>query len=155
MPGARHARNKGKTGERELVRLLRDELGDVVHRPSMNQWRDKSAPEITIQTKQKNKTHILFQIECKRRSNWPVGLPGFWRQSVEASKLLGADVVPVLAGRGDGQSWQIVMDYNDVHNLVMLSPDVAPALSREISRRYPELVAMSLADFAQLARLAL
>lgn len=89
----RGKRNKGAVAERELAKLLTDELGFVVKR-NLGQARD-GADDITIQR---------FRLEVKRQETL---LMDKWSQQVEA--CAGPGEVPVLVYRRNGQPWRVCL----------------------------------------------
>jgi Holliday junction resolvase len=89
----RGKRDKGSAGERELAKLLTDQLGFVVKR-NLGQSRD-GADDITIQK---------FRLEVKRQETLKMDL---WSQQVEACAQSGE--VPVLVYRRNGQPWRVCL----------------------------------------------
>lgn len=89
----RGKRDKGSAGERELAKLLTDQLGFVVKR-NLGQSRD-GADDITIQK---------FRLEVKRQETLKMDL---WSQQVEACAQPGE--VPVLVYRRNGQPWRVCL----------------------------------------------
>jgi len=93
----RGARNKGAAGERELAKLLTDELGFVVKR-NLGQARD-GADDITIQH---------FRLEVKRQERLQIDA---WSQQVEACAQ--PNEVPVVVYRRNGQPWRVCLLLDD------------------------------------------
>lgn len=89
----RGARNKGAAGEREVAKILTDNLGFVVKR-NLSQSRD-GADDITIQH---------FRVEVKRQETLQIDK---WSTQVEACAELGE--VPVLIYRRSGQPWRVCL----------------------------------------------
>jgi Holliday junction resolvase len=87
------ARNKGAAGERELSKILTDELGFVVQR-KLGQARD-GGDDIQIGQ---------YRIEVKRRERVQAD---DWAQQVEATCQLGD--VPIVAYRRNGQPWRCIV----------------------------------------------
>ena len=92
----RMARNKGATGERELSKILTDELGFEVKR-KLGQARD-GADDIQVGK---------YRIEVKRRERLQIE---DWCKQVEACTEDGQ--VPVVAFRRNGQPWRVVLPLN-------------------------------------------
>jgi Holliday junction resolvase len=93
----RGKRNKGAAGERELAKLLTDELGFVVKR-NLGQARD-GADDITIQH---------FRLEVKRQERLQIDA---WSQQVEACAQ--PNEVPVVVYRRNGQPWRVCLLLDD------------------------------------------
>jgi Holliday junction resolvase len=93
----RGKRNKGAAGERELAKLLTDELGFVVKR-NLGQARD-GADDITIQH---------FRLEVKRQERLQIDA---WSQQVEACAQ--PHEVPVVVYRRNGQPWRVCLLLDD------------------------------------------
>jgi Holliday junction resolvase len=89
----RGARNKGAAGEREVAKILTDNLGFVVKR-NLSQSRD-GADDITIQH---------FRVEVKRQETLQIDK---WSTQVEACAEPGE--VPVLIYRRSGQPWRVCL----------------------------------------------
>lgn len=101
------ARNKGANGERELARLLSDELGFEVKR-TLGQARDGGA-DIQIGR---------FVIEVKRQERLAIEQ---WCQQVEAAVTTISNLdesgelrepVPVVVFRRNGEPWRAVVPLN-------------------------------------------
>ena len=84
-------RTKGASGERELVRLLRDQLGDDTITRNLDQVRDGGG-DILLQE---------WVIEVKRCRRASFGT--WWRQAVAQA----GDRQPALAYRLDRQPWRV------------------------------------------------
>jgi Holliday junction resolvase len=93
----RGKRNKGAAGERELAKLLTDELGFVVKR-NLGQARD-GADDITIQH---------FRLEVKRQERLQIDA---WSLQVEACAQ--PHEVPVVVYRRNGQPWRVCLLLDD------------------------------------------
>lgn len=90
-------RRKGATGERELAAILTEQLGWVVKR-ELGQPRDSGAD-----------LHICqFRFEVKRRRGVAVHE---WVD--QAARACGPGNIPVVACRGDGREWLVVMRLED------------------------------------------
>lgn len=93
----RGARNKGAAGEREVAKILTDNLGFVVKR-NLSQSRD-GADDITIQK---------FRVEVKRQETLAIDK---WSTQVEACSKPGE--VPVVIYRRSGQPWRVCLLLDD------------------------------------------
>ena len=93
----RGARNKGAAGEREVAKILTDNLGFVVKR-NLGQARD-GADDITIEK---------FRIEVKRKEALAIDK---WSAQVEACSNPGE--VPVVIYRRSGQPWRVCLLLDD------------------------------------------
>ena len=93
----RGARNKGAAGEREVAKILTDNLGFVVKR-NLSQSRD-GADDITIQK---------FRVEVKRQETLAIDK---WSTQVEACSNPGE--VPVVIYRRSGQPWRVCLLLDD------------------------------------------
>ena len=89
----RGARNKGAAGEREVAKILTDNLGFVVKR-NLGQARD-GADDITIEK---------FRIEVKRKEALAIDK---WSAQVEACSNPGE--VPIVIYRRSGQPWRVCL----------------------------------------------
>lgn len=92
------SRTKGHDGERELRRLLADELGDQVRR-NLGQTRDGG--------------HDLegvgpFALEVKRHKAATDSLVRAWWQQAE-QQASTVHAIPALAYRGDRQPWRVLV----------------------------------------------
>jgi hypothetical protein len=95
-------RRKGAVGERELAQILSENLGWVCKR-NIGQARD-GGDDITVGK---------FRIESKRRKG--IAVHKWVDQVVSAS---GPGDVPVVACRGDGREWLVVMRLTDAMPLI-------------------------------------
>jgi Holliday junction resolvase len=93
----RGARNKGAAGEREVAKILADNLGFVVKR-NLSQSRD-GADDITIQK---------FRVEVKRQETLSIDK---WSAQVESCAKPGE--VPVVIYRRNGQPWRVCLLLDD------------------------------------------
>lgn len=94
-------RNKGAAGERELFRLLSNDLGHAVQR-NLTQARGGGADTISIPG---------FSIEVKRQER--LSLAAWWRQAVEQA---GSDI-PILFYRASRQPWRAVLGLHAMDEL--------------------------------------
>lgn len=90
-------RQKGAQGERELAKILEDELGFVVSR-NLGQARD-GGDDITVQK---------FRFEVKRQERLNIMA---WCEQVEQACKQGD--VPVVAFRQNGEQWRITLRLDD------------------------------------------
>lgn len=88
-------RRKGAAGERELFRLLSDELGFVVTR-NVDQARKGGADCITLPG---------FSPEVKRQER--LCLPAWWRQAVRQGQAMQAE--PIVWFRQSRQPWRALI----------------------------------------------
>jgi hypothetical protein len=88
-------RRKGQAGERELFRLLSDELGFVVRR-NVDQARVGGADCIELPG---------FAPEVKRHER--LALPAWWRQAVRQGQAMQAE--PIVFFRQSRQPWQAML----------------------------------------------
>ena len=95
-------RRKGAAGERELANLLSEQLGWVCKR-NIGQARD-GGDDITTGR---------FRWEVKRRKG--IAVHEWVEQAVRAS---GPSDIPVVACRGDGKGWPVVMRLEDALPLI-------------------------------------
>jgi Holliday junction resolvase len=95
-------RRKGAAGERELANLLSEQLGWVCKR-NIGQARDGGDDITTGQ----------FRWEVKRRAG--IAVYEWIEQAVRAS---GPNDVPIVACRGDGKGWLVVMRFEDALPLI-------------------------------------
>jgi hypothetical protein len=84
-------RRKGQVGERELFRLLSDELGVSVKR-NVDQARNGGADCIELPG---------FSVECKRQER--LARPAWWRQAVRQGIADGAE--PIVFYRRSREPW--------------------------------------------------
>ena len=92
-------RNKGQRGEREVLRLLGDELGQALQR-NLQQTREGGADCICIKG---------FAVEVKRQER--LSRPAWWRQAVEQAARVGAE--PMLLYRRSREPWQAFIHTRD------------------------------------------
>jgi hypothetical protein len=95
-------RRKGAAGERELANLLSEQLGWICKR-NIGQARD-GGDDITTGR---------FRWEVKRRKG--IAVHEWVEQAVRAS---GPSDIPVVACRGDGKGWLVVMRLEDALPLI-------------------------------------
>jgi Holliday junction resolvase len=88
-------RRKGAVGERELFRLLSDELGFVVRR-NVDQARNGGADCIELPG---------FAVECKRQER--LCLPAWWRQAVRQGIAMQAE--PIVWYRRSREPWRALL----------------------------------------------
>jgi hypothetical protein len=100
---SRRSREKGKDGEREVAKILSEQLGLVVRR-KLGQARD-GGHDLT-QTGR-------FAWEVKRRKG--IAVHEWVEQCVAAC---GPHDTPVVACRGDGKEWLVVMRLEDALPLI-------------------------------------
>ena len=86
---------KGRTGERELARLLRKQLGAEITR-NLEQSRHGGCDLLGVGP---------FALEVKRRER--LALPTWWRQAAEQANRAG--LIPALAYRQSRQPWRFVV----------------------------------------------
>jgi Holliday junction resolvase len=121
------ARRKGRTAEQELVRELRDLLGEGIAR-NLDQARDGGCDILGISG---------WSAECKRQER--LELPAWWAQTLQQAEQAGGK--PVLLYRQSRRPWRAVLALTDV------------ARGFEAHPRLLEFTAeMSLAAFAALVR---
>lgn len=94
-------RTKGQVGERELAKLIRENLHMDCQR-RIEQTRD-SGHDLDL---------MDYAIEVKRAKK--MNLNAWWKQTVENATTVG--MIPVLAYRIDNYQWQIVMSFRDLLN---------------------------------------
>jgi Holliday junction resolvase len=99
---SRSQRQKGAAGERELAGILTEQLGWVVSR-KLGQARDGGDD---IQTGK-------FRWECKRRAKLSV-----YEFMDQITAACGPGDVPVVAMRGDGKGWLVMMKLEDAMPLI-------------------------------------
>ena len=86
------SRNKGAAAEREVLRLLGDELGLMLTR-NLTQTREGGADCLGIKG---------FAVEVKRQER--LSRPAWWRQACEQAQRVGAE--PLLLYRRNREQWQ-------------------------------------------------
>jgi len=100
MSGKR-SRNKGASGEREFLRLLGDELGEMLTR-NLSQTREGGADCLCVKG---------WAIEVKRCES--LSRRAWWRQACEQAERLGVE--PMLAYRRNREPWRVwVVPYADM-----------------------------------------
>lgn len=90
-----NARAKGKNGEREFERWLKDNL-DLDAKRNLSQSRD-GGTDIELEN---------FCIEVKRQEK--LDLEGFWSQAKKAAQDLGKR--PIVAFRQNNRKWQFLIE---------------------------------------------
>lgn len=85
------ARHKGARGEREVLRLLGDELGEMLTR-NLAQTREGGADCVAVKG---------FAIEVKRQER--LSRPAWWRQACEQASRLSVE--PMLLYRRSREPW--------------------------------------------------
>ena len=85
-------RNKGARAEREVLKLLGQELGVLLER-NLSQTRGGGADCLEVKG---------WAIEIKRQES--LSRPTWWRQAVEQAEKVGAE--PMLLYRRNGEKWQ-------------------------------------------------
>lgn len=92
-------RRKGADGERELRRLLVEQLGDdVVGHRNLFQYQEAGKSDLIVGA---------FDVEVKRRERFRRGdIRRFW---AEACEQCSEGKMPALAFRGNGDEWRIVI----------------------------------------------
>lgn len=93
-------KRKGRSGEQELVRLLRDHLGVSMER-NLQQTRDGGHDLNGLDA---------LSIECKRAAK-PI-LSSWWTQTIDQAKRAGR--IPILAYRLDRKPWAFVVALSDL-----------------------------------------
>jgi Holliday junction resolvase len=96
------SRNKGKTGERELCKLLRESLGDIgtFERNSMQAHGEaRSGYQADILT------NLPLDLEVKRTEEFK---PKPWLEQARAQSK--GDGLPVVAHRSNGEPWRFLME---------------------------------------------
>ena len=86
------SRNKGARGEREALKALGAELGELLQR-NLTQTRGGGADCLMVKG---------FAIEIKRQE--ALSRPAWWRQACK--QALDASVEPLLLYRRNGEAWQ-------------------------------------------------
>ena len=86
------SRNKGQKAERELLKLLGEELGHVLQR-NITQTRGGGADCLEVRG---------FSIEIKRQER--LSRPAWWRQACEQAERVNAE--PMLFYRRNREPWQ-------------------------------------------------
>ena len=87
-------RRKGQAAERELCKLIRDELGDAVAR-NLDQTRDGGG-DIALR-------HMLIEVKHHAKPS----IKSWWQQCVASAKAAGK--LPVLAYKINRKGWRVRM----------------------------------------------
>lgn len=93
------SRDKGARAEREVLKLLGDELGQVLQR-NITQTRGGGADCLEVKG---------FAIEIKRQER--LSRPAWWAQAVEQAQRVGAE--PMLLYRRNREPWQAFIHTRD------------------------------------------
>lgn len=93
------SRDKGARGEREVLKLLGDELGEILTR-NIQQTRDGGADCLAVKG---------FAIEVKRQES--LSRPTWWRQAIEQAQRVGAE--PMLLYRRNREQWKAFIHTRD------------------------------------------
>lgn len=99
-----HSRNKGKRGELELARLLR-ERGYTARRGQQFKGTPDSPDIVGLDG---------FHVECKRVE---AGNPYKWLEQAKADA--GEDQVPLVVHRKNNQDWITILTLDDFLNLLV------------------------------------
>lgn len=92
-------RSKGARAEREVLRLLGEELGQVLER-NLSQTREGGADCLCVKG---------FAIEVKRQES--LSRPAWWRQACEQADRAGAE--PMLLYRRSREPWRALIHTRD------------------------------------------
>lgn len=92
---SRMSRNKGSRGERELLRLLGDELGESLTR-NLAQTREGGGDCLELKG---------FCVEVKRQER--LCRPSWWRQAVDQGGRVGAE--PIVFYRRNREPWRALV----------------------------------------------
>ena len=98
---AKMQRDKGAAAEREIFRLLSDELGFIVQR-NLVQTRDSGCDSLSIPG---------FAVEVKRQEK---PFARAWWDQVNATRHQNGGVIPILFYRRSRRPWTAVFDLHDV-----------------------------------------
>ena len=101
-------RNKGAAGERELFKLLGDELGIVVVRNYAARW-EGGCDSLTVPG---------WAIECKRCE--ALSIASWWNQATRQADQTGRK--PVLFYRQSRKPWRAVLDLHHIAPGVFTAP---------------------------------
>ena len=93
------SRDKGARAEREVLKLLGEELGQVLQR-NIQQTRGGGADCLEVKG---------FAIEIKRQER--LSRPAWWAQAVEQAQRVGAE--PMLLYRRNREQWQAFIHTRD------------------------------------------
>ena len=97
----RSSRNKGAAGEREVLKLLGEELGVILQR-NLQQTRSGGADCIELKG---------FALEVKRQES--LSRPAWWRQACKQAEDLGKE--PMLLYRRSREPWSAWIKTSDGH----------------------------------------
>ena len=100
--GGSYSKNRGKRGEREVMRFCRDQ-GYEVHRTAQYKGKTGDAGDI----EGLNGIHI----ECKRTERFKIRES--MEQAIRDAKAQGKGNLPVVFQRGNNQEWLAVMRAED------------------------------------------
>ena len=103
------ARNKGAGGERELFKLLSDELGIAVQR-NLSQTRGGGADSMDVKG---------WAIECKRVET--LAIPAWWAQTLDQAERTGCK--PALFYRQSRKDWVVALRLSDIAPAVYSGDD--------------------------------
>ncbi len=92
-------RDKGARGEREFLKLLGAELGEMLQR-NLAQTRDSGSDCLQV---------AGWAIEVKRQES--LSRPKWWRQACRDADALG--LRPMMAYRRNGEPWMVWVRYRD------------------------------------------
>lgn len=93
----RMSRNKGANGERELLNLLRDHLGDETLNRNLSQSRDGGADCLSI---------TGVSLEIKRQESLKIG---YW---LEQNRGQANGKIPALAYRKSREPWRVLVEFS-------------------------------------------
>ena len=93
------SRDKGARAEREVLKLLGDELGEILTR-NLQQTREGGADCLAVKG---------FAIEVKRQER--LSRPAWWAQAVEQAQRVGAE--PMLLYRRNREKWKAFIHTRD------------------------------------------
>ena len=104
----RGSRAKGADGEREVLRILEDQLGLKLVR---NAQQTARGGRDICEDVDRMQGPIKFSIEVKRQET--LCLPAWWAQTVEQARAVHR--IPVLFFRGNRQPWRVALCPSDVN----------------------------------------
>lgn len=93
------SRDKGARAEREVLKLLGEELGEILTR-NLQQTREGGADCLAVKG---------WAIEIKRQER--LSRPAWWAQAVEQAQRVGAE--PMLLYRRNREKWQAFIHTRD------------------------------------------
>lgn len=129
-----NSRTKGASAEREIVKILQDELGVKLVR-NLEQTRNGGHDLIA----EPGSLLDRYAIEIKRYAKISNALlQGFWKQAVEQAKAVNK--VPVLIYRQDRSDWLTVIPLHQIN----------PALSQ--SNHFDSIAILSVSAFCAVLR---